>query len=324
MKNRLFLLGQKWIERGAWFLAPVSWLWAFISFSKNFFYDHGWLQISQVGCPVVSVGNLVAGGTGKTPLVHLLASQFAHRRVAILSRGYGEIPDEALLLKRRLPDVRMYLGKNRILSARQAVRDGAELIILDDGFQYRKLHRDFNLVVLSGADPFGKGHYLPWGFLRDSPRRLNQADMIFVSGEPPRLPFNYVSLEIGVDRLLDLDGNFAPSVKGWDVAIFSGIGKPFLFKKTVKGLGVNVIAEWILADHEQARKELLCAFVEEMQKKGAKAIFCTEKDFVKLDSSIRYRLPVYFLEISFRPVSGDWEKLIAKINRKIDNFKYGT
>ena len=170
MKNRLFLFGQ-----------------ALISFLKNSFYDRKWISISSLPATVVSVGNIVAGGTGKTPFVHLLAKTFRHRKVAILSRGYGSIADEALLLARRLPEVKVYVGKDRVASGIKAIKEGAELLILDDGFQYRRLARDFDLVLLDGDDLFGKGHYLPWGYLRDSPKRLREADAVFIYGRDVRL-----------------------------------------------------------------------------------------------------------------------------------------
>ena len=312
MKNRFLLLGQKWIERGAWFFAPLSLIWAFVSFWKNFLYDRGIFSVMRVACPVVSVGNLVAGGTGKTPLVHLLASQFPGKRVAILSRGYGQIPDEPMLLKRRLPNAKIYVGKDRVRLAKQAQLDGCDLIFLDDGFQYRKLHRDFDLVILAGSDPFGKGHFLPWGFLRDHPRRLQKADAVFVSGEG-HVACEHIPLQLYVDRILDFNEREIPSIAGMDVAIFSGIAKPQLFKKTVESLGARVVEEWILADHEQAPEQRLKIFG-----KRAQAIICTEKDFVKMRPM---SLPIYFLEISYRPMRGPWEKLIAKIAEKIDNFK---
>ena len=312
MKNQLFLLGQKQIERGAKILAPLSWIWGFVSFCKNFLYDRKWLRIARVACPVVSVGGLAAGGTGKTPLVHLLASQFPGRRIAILSRGYGKIPDEAMLLKRRLPHARIYIGKNRVRLAEQAISEGCDLIFLDDGFQYRKLHRDFDLVVLAGSDPFGKGHFLPWGFLRDSPRRLAKADAVFLSGEGTYLG-HHIPLQLCVDRILDFHGQPIASIAGMDVAIFSGIAKPHLFKKTVESLGARVVEEWILADHEKAPEARLQTFG-----KTAQAILCTEKDFIKLRP---LPLPLYFLEISYRPTSDALEKLIAKIAQKLDTFK---
>lgn len=319
--SKFLLWGQGLIENGAWFLAPFSWIWGFVVFCKNSLYDRKWLPISRINRPVVSIGNLVAGGTGKTPLVHLLASRFSHRNVAILTRGYGQLPDEALLLQRRLPNVKLYIGKNRVKMAKKAVKDGAQLLILDDGFQYRKLHRDFDFVILSSMDPFGKNHYLPWGFLRDSPKRLKTAHALFVSGKIPSF-MPHIPLQVEVNRILDFQGNPIHSIRGQRVGIFSGIAKPRAFKKTVLHLGAEIAAEWVLADHERASTRSLKSFASYAKSLGAKALICTEKDYVKFNPQLRCSLPLLFLEISFSISArqDEWEKLIAKIDQKIDNI----
>jgi tetraacyldisaccharide 4'-kinase len=321
LRSKFLLWGQRLIENGAWFLAPLSWIWGFVALCKNSLYDRGWLPTSRINRPVVSVGNIVAGGTGKTPLVHLLASRFPHRNVAILSRGYGEMPDEPLLLQRRLPKAKVYIGENRVKLARRAMAEGAQLLILDDGFQYRKLHRDFDLVILSGADPFGKGHYLPRGFLRDSPKRLASADALFISGKGA-FSFPHISLQVQVDQILDFSERPVATIRGWPVAFFCGIAKPAAFKKTIVDQGAHIVAEWTLADHEQADENALRSFVSKSKSLGARALICTEKDFIKLNPYIRCDLPVLFLEISFRVSEGqnEWENLIAKIDQKIDNI----
>ncbi len=316
LKEKILLWGQKRIEKGAWVLAPISFVWGFVSFCKNKFYDWGWFSTEKVDIPVISVGNIVAGGTGKTPLVLLLASKFSHLKVAVLSRGYGKIPDEAILLQKRLKHAKIYIGKDRVALAKKAAVDGCDLIILDDGFQYRKLHRDLDLVILSGSDPFGKNHYLPWGFLRDSPKRLNQADAVFVSGELfSHLGLPHIPLTLKVE---------SPSILGRPVAMFCGIAKPHLFKKTIENLGAKVVSEWILVDHGVADTSLLQEFAGKSQKLGAQALLCTEKDFVKLDPALKLSLPLYCVEISYATREGDllWEKLIAKISEKIDNRQY--
>ena len=142
---RFLLYGQKLIEKGAWYFAPLSMLYALVVFCRNWLYDHRYFRVSKVPCTVVSIGNIVAGGTGKTPFVHLLAKAFSSRKVVILSRGYGKVPDEPMLLQKRLPSARVYVGKDRVSLAKRAVNDGAELIILDDGFQHRRLHRRFRM-----------------------------------------------------------------------------------------------------------------------------------------------------------------------------------
>ncbi len=318
----MLLWGQKRIEKGAWFFAPISLIWGFVSLWKNFLYDRKWKVPNKVSSVVVSVGNLVAGGTGKTPFVHLLASRFSHLPIAILSRGYGKIPDEALLLQRKVKNARIYIGKDRVKLARQASQEGAKLILLDDGFQYRRLHRDFDLVLLGGSDPFGKNHYLPWGFLRDHPKRLEQANGIFVTGKPTHLVKDpHVRLEVKVERILDVHEKEVGSIQGWDVAIFCGIAKPHLFRQTVEGLGANVVFAWNLADHEKGEENSLRAFAIQAKDLGAKALVCTEKDFVKWENPPEVCLPILFLEIFLTIAEGFplWENLIAKISQKIDN-----
>ena len=304
MRHMWLLWGQSLIERGAWFFAPVSWIWALFVICKNYLYRRGYFAVEHAGCPVVSVGNIVAGGTGKTPFVHLLAKTFSHRKVAILSRGYGVIPDEALLLARKLPQVKIYIGKNRAALSRQAVQEGAELILLDDGFQHRKLHRDFDIVLVRRDDPFGKGHFLPWGFLRDHPKRLFEADAIFAS-----------------DRDFQLIPTRTIQGEGQVFGLFCGIGNPHSFKKTVDTLGLKVVAEWILADHEPADLSLLTVFIDRCKLLNVSAIVTTEKDFIKLPKDFQTTLPILPIEVELQMTKGQkkWEKLIAKIDQKIDN-----
>ena len=310
MQSKCLALGRELIERGSsWFFAPLSWIWGAAVFFRNKLYDWKWIRSVRVPCTVVSVGNIVAGGTGKTPFVQMMAASFAFRKVAILSRGYGKIPDEAMLLKRRLPNAKIYVGKKRSSTAARAVADGAELILLDDGFQHRKLHRDFDIVLVREEDPLGKGHYLPWGFLRDSPKRLQKADAVFSNGR------DFCASTV---RILD-EKEQEISVRGWKVGMFCGIAHPRLFKKSVDDLGVEVVAEWFLADHEPARPAFLERFAERCKTLGAKALITTEKDFIK---NPRCCLPIIFIEIEIEWLEGKarWEKLIAKIDHEIDNI----
>ncbi len=309
IRNKALSLGRALIERGAWFFAPLSWIWGIVVFCKNKLYDWKWISCAQVPCTVVSVGNIVAGGTGKTPFIQMVASSFVSRKIAILSRGYGQIPDEAMLLQRRLPHALLYVGKDRVALAARAAMDGAELILLDDGFQHRKLHRDFDIVLVHERDPFGKGRYLPWGFLRDSPKRLKRADAVFFNGRD----FRHL-----VVRILNEKEQEIPTVQGWIVGLFCGIANPDSFKKSIDSLGAKAVAEWILADHEPAQPALLERFAERCRKLGAKALITTEKDFIK---GPRCSLPIVFIEIEIEWIERKekWERLIAKINQKIDN-----
>ncbi|MGB7978599.1 MAG: tetraacyldisaccharide 4'-kinase [Chlamydiales bacterium] len=295
LRDKLLLFGERWIRRSPWYFAPLSWVYAGIVRMRNQLYDWRLLPVEKVPCTVVSVGNLVVGGTGKTPFVHLLAAAFPHKKVAILSRGYGALPDEAMLLAKRLPNVKVLVGKNRAKLAREAAKE-AELLILDDGFQHRRLHRDFDIVLMREK----KERYLPSGFLRDSPARLKEADAVFVSEK---------DFTLVVKRILDLEGNLISSIRGREVVIFSGIANPSRFKKTVLGLGAVIISEKIFADHA----------VPDLSKLPRSSLFlCTEKDAVKLPPT---DLPIYYLEMEVQWISeqGRWTKLVEKIDQNIDN-----
>ena len=294
LSDKTRLLAEKWIESHSPFLAPFSWLYALAVFMRNFFYDLKILPVTKVPCTVVSVGNIVAGGVGKTPFVHLLASSFPHRRVAILSRGYGPMPDEALLLSKRLPQVKVFVGKNRVKLAQIAAKE-ADLILLDDGFQYRKLFRDFEVVLHKKEER----HYLPWGFLRDSPKRLKGVDALF----------DETDFQMKVEAILDLKGGLIDSIKGKNVVLFSAIANPRRFKKTVEELGAKIVREKRFADHAQIDLDAL--------PEGALFV-CTEKDAVKLSPT---HLPIVYLKMQMDMNQGleRFEKVVEKIDQKIEN-----
>ena len=158
---------------------------------RNRLFDAGWKARHRAAVPVVSVGNLTLGGTGKTPCVEYLARFYRDRgfRVAILSRGYGGGDaagtgpnDEALVLEENLPDVPHLQGADRVALAGVAVEElEADLLILDDGFQHRRLARDLDVVLLDATDPFGQGRLFPRGLLREPASSLRRADAVLVS-----------------------------------------------------------------------------------------------------------------------------------------------
>src|ERR1700733_10630426 len=168
---------------------------------KNLAYDKKLLASEKLSVPVVSIGNLVAGGTGKTPLVHSLALALQGKvHLGILSRGYksqiekskqikqisagngplcspAECGDEPYLLAQKTK-ASLWVGADRIASGKKAIEQGANCLLLDDGMQHRRLFRDFEIVVIDGTSPFSEGNFLPCGWLRDSPKRLKNADLI--------------------------------------------------------------------------------------------------------------------------------------------------
>lgn len=277
-------------------LAPLSWAWGLWVTVKNFLYDIYFLKPVRLVKPVISVGNLVAGGVGKTPLVVLIAEELAPRRVAILSRGY-RTADEPELLRRRLPHAMVYVDGDRVRAGRKAIAEGAEVLLLDDGFQHRRLARDLDLLVLSGDDPWGGGHFLPWGLLRDAPERVGQAHFVFVNpfdGAPPYR--NGVGVRVEPVGWLGVE-----PPPGAEVGLFCGIARPERFRQMVEGMGYRVVEAVYLPDHGAIEWERL---------RGRHWV-CTEKDWVKLPP---HEMPIGALQIAMRVTGGEWARCKAALH----------
>lgn len=246
--------------------------------------------------PVISVGNVVVGGTGKTPLIDFLAQEI--EGCAILSRGYRSesvrknllvskemdarvCGDEPLLLSGRGYSV--YVGRNRFLSAKMAENRGARALLLDDGMQQRWLKSDVQIAVVGGKNLFGNGFFLPRGELRDSPKRLKKVDLVVVNGAD-----DFAAVADKVKQWTDAPvvgmqpkvvGVFSAeekiSIAGKKVRIFCAIANPERFVESVKKLGAEVVDVVIKPDHAHfAAKELKATDVD--------WLICTEKDWVKL------------------------------------------
>ena len=167
-----------------WALTPI---YRFAIDRRNNRFENDSDAITKVDVPVISIGNLTTGGTGKTPLVIWLCRQIRqrNRRVAIISRGYGaetsdrktvKPNDEAMELGQRLPDVPHLQNPDRIASATIAIEElETQFIVMDDGFQHRHLHRDLDIVVVDATEPFGYGYLLPRGLLREPVKSLSRA-----------------------------------------------------------------------------------------------------------------------------------------------------
>jgi tetraacyldisaccharide 4'-kinase len=290
-------------------LQAASWLYAAAVRLRNRRYDRHVAEIHRCGVPVISVGNLTTGGTGKTPIVCYLARWFRQRgiRVAIVSRGYGrgdaDANDEALELHSRLGDVPHVQDPDRVEAARIAVEElQTELILMDDGFQHRRLHRDLNLVVIDATCPFGYGYLLPRGLLREPLTGLQRADLAIVSRcgsvddqtlraiESTIRQYNaaipIVHSNHQPHSLLEYPSDQTPiaGLAGENVAVLSAIGNPAAFLETVKQSGANVIAEKALGDHDPYAPETVKQLDRWIRGLGDQLsrVVCTHKDLVKL------------------------------------------
>jgi tetraacyldisaccharide 4'-kinase len=274
---------------------------------RNRRYDRAHTVTRRVGVPVISVGNLTLGGTGKTPFVKWIAGWLGRQdvRVAIVSRGYGATRgrpnDEAMELADSLPGVPHLQSADRVAAALRAVSEhGAEVIVLDDGFQHRRLARDLDIVLLDASRPFGFGHVFPRGLLREPASGLARANVVCLSradmvDEPTRQEIRdtvaglapraiwcelvHVPLE-----LRNTMGETKPVTYlfGQRVAAFCGIGNPAAFRHTLESLGAEIVAWCAYADHHAFTKSDLRDIAELRDTSGAGAVVCTHKDLVKV------------------------------------------
>jgi tetraacyldisaccharide 4'-kinase len=263
-------------EAGPWWLAPLSWLYGAVMAVRSVFYRLGLRHRVRVGAPVVVVGNLTVGGTGKTPLVAWLSMQLAAvgLRVAIVSRGYGgrargvtrvtihsrpsEVGDEPLLLARRA-QATVFVGKDRVAAAKQAVADGADIVLCDDGLQHLALVRDCEIVVIDGQRGFGNGSLLPRGPLRESPRRLRRVNAVVVNGAlkggfalPRFVSGTHFDMQMSPGDARPVSGGGGlralSSFRGGGVHGVAAIGNPHRFFETLRAAGLTVY-EHPFADH---------------------------------------------------------------------------
>lgn len=321
---------------------------------RAWLYEVGLKRRFPLGCQVISVGNVTVGGTGKTPVVEILARTLRDegRAVAIISRGYrkkeksffrrlldGEsrVPrvvsdgtrvllgsdmsgDEPFMLASNLPGVVVLVDKNRVKAGRYAIRHyGSDVLILDDGFQYMKLKHSHEIVLVDSTNPFGNGHLLPRGILREPAENIRRADFIFITksdgGEDvlrarlrrmnpvaemaecrhrPRYYKNAYSAEI-----LPLE-----KIAGMKVVTLAGIAAPMGFENSVSKMGGKVLARERYPDHYRYRTQEIINIVNEADELGADAILTTEKDAVRLPHLENPKVPIFYMRMDIEIVSG--------------------
>lgn len=282
---------------------PYSW----VVNRRNRDFESGRRPRHDVPIPVISVGNITLGGTGKTPLVEWLARWFMSRqiRVALVSRGYksaaGSLNDEGQELAQKLPGVPHVQNRDRVAAARQAIEQYAsQVIILDDGFQHRRIHRNLDIVLLDALEPFGFEHVFPRGTLREPLTGLSRADLVVLTRadmvteqERSRIRSvvkKYVPQAAWAEcrhaacSLLTADGHeeSLDTLRGQRVAAFCGLGNPSGFRHTLKQCGCNVVAWREFPDHFAYNQSAINDLASWASSHDAQAAVCTHKDLVKL------------------------------------------
>lgn len=295
---------------------------------RNVAFDRGWKAIRRVDVPVISIGNLTLGGTGKTPMVEWVARWLRERdvRVAILSRGYGQeggLNDEGRVLEENLPDVPHLQGRDRAALARIAVEElESQVIVLDDGFQHRRLARDLDVVLLDALEPFGLGKIFPRGLLREPVRSLRRAGVVVLSrgdlidpttraairseAERRSGPLRWVETRQAPLGVIDAEGGGEPleSLPPRRVAAFCGIGNPHGFRRTLEKLGVAPVGFRSFSDHHPYSSADVGDLARWAGSLGADLLLTTQKDLVKLRTTAIGPIPLRALRIGLEVMDG--------------------
>ena len=319
--------------------------------SRRGLYAMEVFKVKRLPVPLVSVGNLTVGGTGKTPLTAYLAREFQKhgKQVAILSRGYGgkrkelirlsdgehiffkppEVGEEAYWLARTLPGVMVYTCPSRYEAGMAAWREHRpDLFLLDDGFQHFQLHRDLDIVLLDAEAPFGNGRLLPAGPLREPIDTLKLADMFiltrfdparheerlqeFQASHPSKLVLTAAISPSGARRQPGGESSPTEAVKGLSLLAFAAIARPLVFKETLESLGVHVKGFFSFSDHHAFTEAELKKLVNQAQTNGAAALITTAKDWARLGERWDEALPLWVLEVEAKLTQG-FDRILAKI-----------
>lgn len=310
---------------------------------RSLLYRVGVKKAVDAGVPVVSVGNLTLGGTGKTPMVEWIAKWYRARsvRVAILSRGYGSeakagVNDEALALEQNLPDVPHLQDRDRVKIAAIAVEElGSELLILDDAYQHRRIKRDIDIVLLDALDPFGQGFLFPRGLLREPASALARAHHIILTRsdlitevererirgralKAARLPAAAFAeaRHAAYDLVNASEASFPlAEARNRRVAGFCGIGNPKGFARTLAAIDAAPVAFRAFPDHHPYSAGDVAAIVEWSRSAGAELILTTQKDLVKLRVDHLGGVPLRAVRIGIEFLRGadELEKSLMKL-----------
>jgi len=273
---------------------------------RNWLYDAKYLKTHKVQVPVISIGNITAGGTGKTPLVAWLTKKLCFKyQCVILTRGYKAAEtgsEEAKMLAGACENVPVIVNPDRTAGAMEAVQfHGAQVLILDDAFQHRKLERDIDIVAIDATCPLGFEKILPAGLLRESITSLKRADAAIITRSNQVSEFEIEDIEkqlmkINPELIIakavhkpaqlmeSLGKEFQLSdIKGKKVFAFCGIGNPQAFFNTLSDLDADLVSHKTFNDHHHYSEHDLKDIIYNAQQSSAELIVTTEKDWAKID-----------------------------------------
>jgi tetraacyldisaccharide 4'-kinase len=324
-------------------LLPLAPIYRGAVAARSTAYRRGWRQRTRLEVPVISVGNLTFGGTGKTPTVIALARDLVRmgRRPAVLTRGYkrlddrqvvvvgpdprqitAEVGDEPLEMARRLPGVPVIVDTDRVRGGAEAQRLGADVVLLDDGFQHLRLERDLDLVLIDAGDPWGGGRLPPLGRLREPVTALERADGVVITKVPADWRPVVAEIERVIDRVAPNLHVFVSRVRpsrvhvpgeGWRepevlsgqrVMAFAALGRPDGFAETLAQAGAELTAARWFPDHHAYTAQELATVIDQATAAAAVPV-TTGKDAVKLPPDAG----VWVVEVVFEPIGDSWNGL---------------
>lgn len=309
---------------------------------RNSMFDNGLQKPHKASVPVVSIGNITTGGTGKTPFAAFVSRWFLERgvRVTFVSRGYraidGSPNDEALVLGQLCPGVPHLQQPDRVAGARRAVDEHhAQLVVLDDGFQHRRLHRDLDIVLIDALNPWGYGHLLPRGLLREPISSLRRAHIVAITRVDQASPEQLDAIRQRVAavrsdlpvievafpplRLINASGQTTDlaSLRSQSVVAFCGIGHPQAFFSMLEREQIIVCETRVFADHHAyslTDVDELCRWCGGQSVNGTSvAVITTQKDLVKFHRDELGGCPLWAVEIGAKITrgSGVWNEMAA-------------
>ena len=362
------------LSLGGWLLLcllrGISWIYDFGVRTKLGLYKWGIKITHELPCCVISIGNITVGGTGKTPTAQKMAQIIKDMgyKVVILNRGYrshwnkdigvvsngkkifmtaNEAGDEAYLMAKTLPGIPVVIGKNRAITGEYAVKElGAEVIIMDDGYQHWPLKRDLDVVLVDTLNMFGNGAVLPRGILREPLKNLDRGDLFLLTKTDQSSKLSRMQLRSTIanfnDRAPVIESVHNPKnfveiadwykgiaentqdleiLHGKDVIVFSAIGNPSSFEQTLCSIGLNIVEAVRYPDHHDYGMVEMQYINERASNKKAVAIITTAKDAVKIPTEFIYsnrEIPLYILNMDICITEGmdKFREIIANAVKK--------
>jgi len=322
-------------------LSVVSWFYSGVVLLRNFLYSKGWLKTYRANATVISIGNITTGGTGKTPLVIWLYNQITQNySCAILTRGYKTTKnyiDEPAVLAESCPEARVIVNPDRVAGAAEAVEKfAAKLLVMDDGFQHRRLGRDLDIVAIDATRPFGYGKLLPAGLLREPVTALKRADVVVITrcdqvAESQLSQTEKKLLLINPNMIIAKSMHAAVCAKSTDnkeialdqlknkkIFAFCGIGNPAAFLNTIEELGTNLVGSKVYNDHHHYTQDDITHISEKAGYLNADLILTTHKDWTKITPLMPIKKDILFacLVVALAFLAGE-EKLKGLIKQAL-------